>query len=436
MKIYNHLLNKKESLETKTLNIYVCGPTVYNHVHLGNIRPIIAFDVLNRTLKELGCEVNFVHNITDIDDKIIKKAKEENKSELDISSFYTDKYFDILDKLNIDKSNISFPKVSENIENIIEYIELLVNKGFAYFIDGDVYFRTSKIKDYGKVSGMQIDELEDGSRIDQNNKKENVKDFTLWKKTDVGLNWETKYSKGRPGWHTECAVLINKYFKQQADIHGGGVDLKFPHHENENAQNIAINNKPIAKLWMHVGHLNIDNTKMSKSLNNFVLAKDLLEKFNSNTIRWFFYQTSYSNPINYTYDLLTKLESEVESIINSLNSFKSYCILNNEFNEKLNFDKSFLNPLLDDLNFPNTISFIAEKIKEANLLLRKKEYKQLNNLYFNIKYLLTNILGLQIKDIHSKENIEILLEWNKLKNDKKFDEADKKREILIKQKLI
>lgn len=436
MKIYNHLLNKKERLETKTLNIYVCGPTVYNHVHLGNIRPIIAFDVLNRTLKELGYEVNFVHNITDIDDKIIKKAKEENKSELEISSFYTGKYFDILDKLNIDKSNISFPKVSENIKNIIEYIELLVNKGFAYFIDGDVYFRTSKIKDYGKVSGMQIDELEDGSRIDQNNKKENVKDFTLWKKTDVGLNWETKYSNGRPGWHTECAVLINKYFNQQANIHGGGVDLKFPHHENENAQNIAINNKPIAKLWMHVGHLNIDNTKMSKSLNNFVLAKDLLEKFNSNTIRWFFYQTSYSNPINYTYDLLTKLESEVESIINSLNSFKSYCILNNEFNENLNFDKSFLNPLLDDLNFPNTISFIAEKIKEANLLLRKKEYKQLNNLYFNIKYLLTNILGLQIKDIHSKENIEILLEWNKLKNDKKFDEADKKREILIKQKLI
>lgn len=436
MKIYNHLLNKKERLETKTLNIYVCGPTVYNHVHLGNIRPIIAFDVLNRTLKELGYEVNFVHNITDIDDKIIKKAKEENKSELEISSFYTGKYFDILDKLNIDKSNISFPKVSENIKNIIEYIELLVNKGFAYFIDGDVYFRTSKIKDYGKVSGMQIDELEDGSRIDQNNKKENVKDFTLWKKTDVGLNWETKYSNGRPGWHTECAVLINKYFNQQANIHGGGVDLKFPHHENENAQNIAINNKPIAKLWMHVGHLNIDNTKMSKSLNNFVLAKDLLEKFNSNTIRWFFYQTSYSNPINYTYDLLTKLESEVESIINSLNSFKSYCILNNEFNENLNFDKYFLNSLLDDLNFPNTISFIAEKIKEANLLLRKKEYKQLNNLYFNIKYLLTNILGLQIKDIHSKENIEILLEWNKLKNDKKFDEADKKREILIKQKLI
>ena len=436
MKIYNHLTKEKELLSDvkKEIRIYVCGPTVYNDVHLGNIRPIIVFDVLNRLLIKLRYDVNFVHNITDIDDKIINRAIEENKSESDISEYYMNQYFLILEKLRISK-NIIFPKVSQNIDNIILYVDEMIKKGYAYLVDGDVYFRTSKIKDYGSISGMIIDELEDGSRIAQNGKKENTKDFVLWKKTDIGLKWKTNYSNGRPGWHTECAVLIKKYFNDQADIHGGGVDLKFPHHENENAQNLAINGKNIAKLWMHIGHLNVDNTKMSKSLNNFVFAKDLLAKYSANAIKWFFYQTGYSNPINFTEDLIVKMSEDLEYIIHSLNVFKSYCIINN-ITFSNNFDESYLKTLTDDLSLPNTVSCIDERIKEGNVLLRKNDFQQLSLIYTNLYILLNDVLGIEIINIHTKENIEILLEWNKLKSEKKFKEADQKRQILIEKKLI
>lgn len=436
MKIYNHLTKEKELLsdDKKEIRIYVCGPTVYNDVHLGNIRPIIVFDVLNRLLIKLRYDVKFVHNITDIDDKIINRAIEENKSESDISEYYMNQYFLILEKLRISK-NIIFPKVSQNIDNIILYVDEMIKKGYAYLVDGDVYFRTSKIKDYGSISGMIIDALEDGSRIAQNEKKENTKDFVLWKKTDIGLKWKTNYSNGRPGWHTECAVLIKKYFNDQADIHGGGVDLKFPHHENENAQNLAINGKNIAKLWMHIGHLNVDNTKMSKSLNNFVFAKDLLAKYSANAIKWFFYQTGYSNPINFTEDLIVKMSEDLEYIIHSLNVFKSYCIINN-ITFSNNFDESYLKTLTDDLSLPNTVSCIDERIKEGNVLLRKNDFQQLSLIYTNLYILLNDVLGIEIINIHTKENIEILLEWNKLKNEKKFKEADQKRQILIEKKLI
>ncbi|MBD5446155.1 MAG: class I tRNA ligase family protein, partial [Mycoplasma sp.] len=259
--------------------------------------------------------------------------------------------------------------------------------------------------------------------------------FVLWKKTDIGLKWKTNYSNGRPGWHTECAVLIKKYFNDQADIHGGGVDLKFPHHENENAQNLAINGKNIAKLWMHIGHLNVDNTKMSKSLNNFVFAKDLLAKYSANAIKWFFYQTGYSNPINFTEDLIVKMSEDLEYIIHSLNVFKSYCIINN-ITFSNNFDESYLKTLTDDLSLPNTVSCIDERIKEGNVLLRKNDFQQLSLIYTNLYILLNDVLGIEIINIHTKENIEILLEWNKLKNEKKFKEADQKRQILIEKKLI
>lgn len=434
MKIYNHLKKEKELLpKDKTVRIYVCGPTVYNDVHIGNIRPIIIFDVLNRLLLKLGYSVKFVHNITDIDDKIINKAIEENKNELDVSKYYMEQYFEVLKKLGI-STNIIFPKISDNIVNIISYINEIIKKGYAYISDGDVYFRTSKINDYGLISGMLIDALEDDSRVSYE-KKENKNDFALWKKTDIGIKWKANFSEGRPGWHTECAVLIKKYFGDQADIHGGGVDLKFPHHENENAQNIAINNKNIAKLWMHIGHLNVDNTKMSKSLNNFILAKDILSKYDANAVRWFFYQTSYTNPINFTEELMVNIAQNINYIIHSLNIFKSYCIVNNQKIDST-FDNSYLEILSDDLNLPNTISFINEKVKEANVFLRQNKYQQLSLIYYNLYVLLTEILGIKIINIHTYKNIEILLEWNKLKNEKKFNEADKKRKILIEKKLI
>lgn len=439
MKIYEHISKQKEnvSADNKNVKMYVCGPTVYNHVHIGNIRPIITFDVLNRLLLTLGYNVKFIHNITDIDDKIITKASQENKTESEISSYYCDQYMKILDELNIFKNNMIFPKVSENISEMEQYIKKILDNGYAYLSDGDVYFRTSKVLDYGIISNKNIDDLETGEKSIDNNKKENEKDFVLWKKTNIGLNWETSFSKGRPGWHTECACLINKYFKDQADIHGGGVDLKFPHHENENAQNIAINNLPISRIWMHVGHLNVDNQKMAKSLNNFILAKDMLNDFDSNAIRWFFYQTNYTNPINYSVNNIKNAKDNIEYIINTLNIFKSYLIIENQFKYNFDFDKkTFLKELEESFSLPNTVSLINDYLKKGQNLLRQKKYEQLNEIYYNIYYLLVNILGIKIPNIHNQENIDSLLEWNKLKQDKNFIEADIKRNELIEKKLI
>ncbi|MDE7087970.1 MAG: cysteine--tRNA ligase, partial [Malacoplasma sp.] len=375
--------NVEVSSTNKTVKMYVCGPTVYNHVHIGNLRPIITFDVLNRLLIELGYKVIFIHNITDIDDKIINKALQEQKTEFEIAEFYEKKYLEILDVLNIHKQNMLFPKVSTHIKDIENYIKKIMENNFAYFKNGDVYFNTLKSNQYGTISNKKIDDLLIGEKSQLNSNKNNSQDFVLWKKTDIGLNWETEFSQGRPGWHTECACLINKYLGVQTDIHGGGVDLKFPHHENENIQNIAVVGKPLARIWMHVGHLNINNEKMSKSLQNFILAKDLLKTESANTIRWFFYQTNFSNPLNFTTENLNNSKNELESIIYSLNVFKSYLIIENKFKDLLNFKKEYIFELENSFNFPNQISFILQKIKNGHTLLKQKKYEELNELLFN-----------------------------------------------------
>ncbi len=438
MKIYEHISKELQDVSSdgKKVKMYVCGPTVYNHVHIGNIRPIITFDVFNRLLIELGYNVEFIHNITDIDDKIIDRAKIENKDEMELSKFYADQYQIVLDNLNIKKDNMLFPKVSENIVEMENYIKLIIEKEFAYEVNGDVYFDTSKIKDYGSVSGKDIEELEVGEKSLKNESKKNDKDFVLWKKTETGLNWKTCFSEGRPGWHTECACLVYKYFNDQCDIHGGGVDLKFPHHENENAQNIAVSNKGIARIWMHVGHLNINEEKMSKSLNNFILAKELLEKFDSNHIRWFFYQTSFTNPINFTSEIMNDSKNTIDSILKNLNIFKSYLILEDMFNENIQYDKKNLVNLENNFNFPNTVTLIMEEIKKCNNLLRIKEYENLNYLRYQLEYLLKNILGITINNIHTQENISILKKWDQLKKEKKYEEADNYRKTLIERNLI
>lgn len=438
MKIYEHISKElvDVSLDNKNVRMYVCGPTVYNHVHIGNIRPIITFDVLNRVLTEIGYDVKFIHNITDIDDKIIAKAAEENKNELDVSSFYEKQYLEILDKLNIKKANMIFPKVSEHIKDIENYVQKIIDNDFAYISNGDVYFRTSKVLNYGEISNKQINELEVGEKSINNSKKENEKDFVLWKETSKGLNWKTNFSVGRPGWHTECSCLIEKFFKDQCDIHGGGVDLKFPHHENENAQNIAVNNKNISRIWMHVGHLNVDNEKMSKSLGNFILAKDILNQFDSNEIRWFFYQTNYTNPINFTYDNLMNSKISLDNIIKNLNTFKSYLHINDSFNDSLKFDISYIELLRNNFSLPNIVTFINEKIKESNNLLRQKSFTNLNINTFNISYLLSNILGIKINNLHTEENIKLLKEWDFLKNNRDFNNADLIRNKLLEKNLI
>ncbi|MDE5545204.1 MAG: cysteine--tRNA ligase, partial [Malacoplasma sp.] len=388
MKLYDYISqqNVEVSSANKTVKIYVCGPTVYNHVHIGNLRPIITFDVLNRLLIELGYKVIFIHNITDIDDKIINKALQEQKSELEIAEFYEKKYLDILDNLSIYKKNMLFPKVSTHIKDIENYIQKIMDNNFGYFKNGDVYFDTLKSDKYGTISNKKIDDLLIGQKSQLNFKKNNSQDFVLWKKTNIGLNWDTQFSKGRPGWHTECSCLINKYLGIQTDIHGGGVDLKFPHHENENIQNIAVTGKTLARIWMHVGHLNINNEKMSKSLQNFILAKDILETESANTIRWFFYQTNFTNPLNFTIENLNSSKNEINSIIYSLDIFKSYLIIENKFNDLLDFKKEYIFELENSFNFPNQISFILQKIKIGHNLLKQKKYDELNDLFFNISY--------------------------------------------------
>lgn len=426
--------NKHLTFNNSNISMYLCGPTVYNDIHIGNARPIIIFDVLNKLLKALNYKVNFLHNITDIDDKIIAKAIAENKSEMDLSNFYYLEYLKILKKLNI-KTNFRIEKVTDNIYSIIDYIESIYKNGFAYDVSGDVYFDTSKIKDYGFLSGRITQNNFENSRVDKNYFKKNQNDFVLWKKTTIGLYWSSSWSNGRPGWHTECSCLIDKYLGKQIDIHGGGIDLKFPHHENENAQNIAVNDIPISKVWLHIGHLNLNNEKMSKSENNFYLVKDVLNLHTSNTIRWFFYQTSYSNPLNFSWDLLDKSKNEVEKILYNLNIIKSHLIIKNKLDTINNVDYKFLFPMYNNLNFPNQLSKILNELNNLNSMLNKNVNSKMNKSYFNIIYCL-NILGIKIVNIHTKKNIELLLEWNKQKNRNNFMVSDKLRKRLLIKKLL
>lgn len=436
MKLYEHISKTFIELnKNKPIKLYVCGPTVYNHVHIGNIRPIICFDVFVRALKALDFEVIFLHNITDIDDKIIQKAKQENKNELELARFYEQKYIEILSKLNIELKNITFARVSDNILEIEKFIEKIVNNNFGYVSNGDVYFDLSKIINYGIVSNNN--ELKATETSLSNDNKKNVNDFALWKKTNEGINWKTKFSDGRPGWHTECACLIHKYFGDQCDIHGGGIDLRFPHHENENAQNIAVSNKNIAKIWMHIGHVNVNDVKMSKSLNNFILAKDILEKFDANSVRWFFYNTNFTNPLNYSEQKILEIKKYLFDLERNLNVIKSYLIISNNLNSNQDLNKDeLLIHLINNFNLPNTITLIDEKLKLANSYLKNNQFNLLNTLYNQIDYLLKEILGIKFKNIHSQKNIDLLLEWNKLKNDKKFFEADEIRKELVKNNLI
>ncbi len=280
MKIYNSYTGKTEDFQTihpNKVGMYVCGPTVYNYIHIGNARPVVFFDTVRRYFESKNFEVTYASNFTDVDDKIIQKALAENLPELQVSSFYIDAFLNDLKSLNCKVDYIK-PKVTKYMNHIINYIQDLVDKGFAYEINGDVYFRVSKIKDYGKLSNRDIDDLISGSRVDVNTSKENPLDFTLWKKTTEGINFDSPFSMGRPGWHTECVAMIDDIFGEEIDIHGGGVDLKFPHPENEIAQAQAIHHHSFAKYWMHNGRLSFQNSKMSKSIGNVILVKDVLEK--------------------------------------------------------------------------------------------------------------------------------------------------------------
>lgn len=445
MKLFNTLTNKKEEfkpLREGEVSIYVCGPTVYNYVHIGNTRPMIVFDVLRRTFEYLGYKVTFVSNFTDVDDKIIKAAKQEGISEKELTDKYIKAYEDVRRDLNLLFPTYA-PRVTNTMDAIIKFIDGLVKTGYAYEVDGDVYFRVSKIKEYGQLSGIRIDDLVAGAseRVDENNKKEEPTDFALWKKTDEGIQFDSPWSKGRPGWHTECVVMINDIFDNgKIDIHGGGQDLKFPHHENEIAQSMACHHHPIAHTWMHNQMINIDNQKMSKSLGNVIWAKDMIEELGCNVYKWFMLSSHYRNPLNLTDEVLNNVKKEVAKVDNVIKSASLYLQVNNLVGEDYHKERvdEMVNALEDDLNTSLALTEILKQVKALNQLMRDKEKDGSEILRsYNTLIKMVEVIGF-IYQPHqlSREEIELYNNWIEAKANKNFDIADKLRDELIAKGII
>ncbi len=444
MKLYNSYTNKIEEfqpIKENEVSMYVCGPTVYNHPHIGNGRPIIVFDTLKKTFEALGYKVTFVSNFTDVDDKIIKGAKEEGISEKELTEKYIQAYNEDRRSLNADIPDIT-PRVTETMEDIIAFIKELVDKEAAYVIEGDVYFRVSKIKEYGALSKQRIEDLMVGARIDENSLKENPLDFTLWKKTTEGINWDSPWSKGRPGWHTECVVMINKEFhSHNIDIHGGGMDLKFPHHENEIAQSEACFHTHIANYWIHNGMVNFDNVKMSKSLGNVILIKDFVEEHGGNVLRWIILSTHYRAPLNINNDVIENAKTEINKINTS---YKQACVklsLAEYSEEGENISElwnSFLEAMSDDLNTPNAFSVVFETNKQLNAALRVREIdaKHVSDLVKTLESML-HVLGISLnKIVLSEEDKALYRQWNEAKAVKDFEKADQYRAELMERGIL
>lgn len=441
IKLFNSLSNQIEVLKPireNEVSIYCCGPTVYGDAHVGNIRPLIVFDTLRRFLEFVGYNVKLVSNFTDVDDKIIKKAIEEGVTEQVITDRYIAAYKDVMAKLNVN-DHYKNPRVTEYMGFIISYIDDLVKKGAAYEIDGDVFFRISAIKDYGELANVKVDDLVVGARIEENSKKESPLDFVLWKKTDVGIQWDSPWGKGRPGWHTECCVMINSIFDGKIDIHGGGFDLKFPHHENEIAQAKAHDGNKIANVWMHNGFVNFGNEKMSKSLGNVVLAKDAIAKYGGNVMRLLILETHYRAPVSFTEDTVTSTVNELERIQKVFNQLAVSIQLNKGNLNSNNIEvENFVSALADDLNTSNAIAAIFEKVKLANVELRKNpvNLQQIEGIFASLKVML-NCLGIILEaPVLTPEIEQIYKEYLRLKSEKKFEESDKLRNVLIQNKII
>lgn len=437
MRIYNSLTDKVE--EFKPINegkvtMYVCGPTVYNYVHIGNMRPVITFDMVYKYLKYLGYDVKYASNYTDINPKITKAAETLGVTEREVADKFIKAYEEDLKNYNC--SNIDYrPRVINYLDDIFNFISKLIEKDYAYVVDGDVYFKVSKIKDYGILSNQSIEELISGSRVDIDEKKENPLDFALWRKTTEGETFTSPWGEGIPGWHTECVVMINKLFGDKIDIHAGGVDLKFPHHENEIAQSIALNNNYIANYWMHNGHININNVKMSKSLNNFILAKDFIKEHSANVIKLAFLSTNYRQPLNLTdkvFDEALIIDNKIKTVLKSANNELN---IKNNHNIKEEKDSTFEEYMNDDFNTPNVITLLLSLVKDLNQEIRNKGN---NILTLTNKILtITNILGLSysMPEFTEKQK-ETYNNWIKAREDKDFALADTLREKLVKENIL
>lgn len=447
MRLFNTLTNKKEEfkpIEEGKVSIYICGPTVYNHAHIGNTRPMIVFDVLRRTFEYLGNDVTFVSNYTDVDDKIIKAAKAEGITEKELTDKYIKAYEDVRAGLNIEDPTYK-PRVTETMPEIIDFIQALIDKGYAYEVDGDVYFRVTKVKEYGMLSGIKVEDLiagaSDRTLSEDDKKKESTTDFALWKKTNEGIQFDTPWSKGRPGWHTECVVMINKLFKDgKIDIHGGGQDLKFPHHENEIAQSMAYNGHPIANYWMHNQMINIDGEKMSKSLGNVLWAKDLIVEFGCNVFKWLMLSTHYRNPLNMTDDVIAGVRKEVSKVENATKNASLYLQVNHvpARDYKKETVDAMVNALEDDLNTSLALTQVLDQVKVLNQVMRVREK---DNDVIATEYAtlvkMGDVLGFLFEGTKlSEEDITLYEQWNAYKKEKNFDEADRVRKELTERGIL
>lgn len=445
IKLYNSLTNKVEDfhpLHEGEVTCYVCGPTVYNYVHVGNLRPVVVFDVLRRLFLYLGYKVTFISNFTDIDDKIIKQAQKENLSEAEIAEKYIKAFEEAREGVNSLKPTYQ-PRVTQTMGQIIDFVKELVEKGYAYVVDGDVYFRVSKIKDYGCLSNMKVEDLLVGARIEENSKKESPLDFALWKKTNEGIRFVSPWSEGRPGWHSECVVMINSLVNDgKIDIHGGGFDLKFPHHENEIAQEEAIKGHKIANYWMHNGFINVDNVKMSKSLGNVILANDYINLYGGNVIRFMLVNTHYRVPVNFSNDLLDSAKKELEKISSTYSKLAVNLQLNNVSIESLNKENldidKFIEALCDDLNTANAMSELYRLVKEGNIALRNKniDIETIKRVFSTLQSMIY-ILGFKIEyPVLTQEDKDLYQRYLKAKEEKDFSLSDSLRPLLIEKRIL
>ncbi|HEY5525562.1 MAG TPA: cysteine--tRNA ligase [Clostridium sp.] len=446
MKLYNTLTRKKDEFKPitpKKVKMYVCGPTVYNYFHIGNGRTFIVFDTIRRYFQYRGYEVEFIQNFTDIDDKMINKAKDEETTVKEIGDKYIKEYYKDADALNIKRATVN-PRATEYIQDIINFVERLIEKDFAYEIDGDVYFSTKKFDSYGKLSGQNLQDLQAGARISVDERKKDPMDFAIWKTQKPGEPaWKSPWGMGRPGWHIECSCMVKKLLGDTIDIHAGGMDLSFPHHENEIAQSEALTGKPFANYWLHSAFVNINNQKMSKSLNNFFTAREILEEYDADVVRFLMLSAHYRIQVNFSKELLDSAKASMERLYNTVGNLENLLDeitkqnMNNEEEKYLNsLDKyrdKYIEKMDDDFNTADAISVLFELSKDVNTNITISSSKELVTKALNLIRELGEPLGILQKTTKTslEDEIEALIqERQNARKNKDFALSDKIRDDL------
>ncbi|MBD8033575.1 MULTISPECIES: cysteine--tRNA ligase [Solibacillus] len=451
IQIFNTLTRQKEPfipLEDGKVKMYVCGPTVYNYIHIGNSRPVIVYDTVRRYFQYAGYEVKFVSNFTDVDDKIIKAANELGEETSALTDRFIAAYFEDITALGCQKAD-AHPRVTEHMDDIIEFIKVLIEKGYAYESQGDVYYRTRKFDGYGKLSHQSIDDLKVGARIEAGEKKEDPLDFALWKAAKIGeIKWNSPWGEGRPGWHIECSVMAREHLGDTIDIHAGGQDLTFPHHENEIAQSEAHNDKTFARYWMHNGYINIDNEKMSKSLGNFILVHDIRQQIDPQVLRFFMLSVHYRHPINFAQDLVEAAKNGLDRIRTSYANVEHRLALSaslgddsEQWLEKINQVKlDFENAMNDDFNTANAISALFELSHIANVYLKETNTdKEVLQAILSMFDAIGEVLGIKVKIEAGllDEEIEALIEErNQARKNRDFARSDEIRDQLLSMDIV